>query len=101
MGFMESTTIVLPSTPADTRRPPLPLLAAVVPVAAGIVLWLVTGSLFALCFAALGPLMLVASCLDGLRTRRRERRRSEEENDAGWQHAEVELDRLHAQEHAD
>ncbi|WP_298867314.1 FtsK/SpoIIIE domain-containing protein [uncultured Microbacterium sp.] len=98
---MESTTIVLPSAPADTRRPPLPLLAAVVPVAAGIVLWLVTGSLFALCFAALGPLMLVASYVDGLRTRRRERRRGREESDAAWERAETELERLHAQEHAD
>ncbi len=101
MGGMESTTIVLPSAPADTRRPPLPLLAAVVPVAAGIVLWLVTGSLFALCFAALGPLMLVASYVDGLRTRRRERRRGREESDAAWERAETELERLHAQEHAD
>lgn len=101
MGGMESTTIVLPSAPADIRRPPLPLLAAVVPVAAGIVLWLVTGSLFALCFAALGPLMLVASYVDGLRTRLRERRRGREESDAAWERAETELERLHAQEHAD
>lgn len=101
MGGMESTTIVLPSAPADTRRPPLPLLAAVVPVAAGIVLWLVTGSLFALCFAALGPLMLVASYIDGLRTRGRDRRRHQAEADAGWERAESELERLHAREHTD
>jgi S-DNA-T family DNA segregation ATPase FtsK/SpoIIIE len=101
MGGMESTTIVLPSAPADTRRPPLPLLAAVVPIAAGIVLWLVTGSLFALSFAALGPLMLVASYVDGMRTRRRERRRGREENDAAWERAEAELEHLHAQEHAE
>ncbi|MGN7976785.1 FtsK/SpoIIIE domain-containing protein [Microbacterium sp. 22195] len=97
---MDATTIVLPAVPAEPRRPSLPLMAAVVPVVAGVVLWLVTGSLFALCFAALGPLMLVASFLDGLRTRGRERRRSQQEADAGWQRAEVELERLHAQEHA-
>ncbi|WP_292697886.1 FtsK/SpoIIIE domain-containing protein [Microbacterium sp. 69-10] len=97
---MDATTIVLPAVPAEPRRPSLPLMAAVVPVVAGVVLWLVTGSLFALCFAALGLLMLVASFLDGLRTRGRERRRSQQEADAGWQRAEAELERLHAQEHA-
>ena len=100
MVRMDATTIVLPAVPAEPRRPSLPLMAAVVPVVAGVVLWLVTGSLFALCFAALGPLMLVASFLDGLRTRGRERRRSQQEADAGWQRAEAELERLHAQEHA-
>src|SRR5690606_21845443 len=82
------------------RRPSLPLLAAVVPIIAGVVLWLVTGSLFALCFAALGPLMLGASFLDGLRTRGRERRRAEAESDAAWQRAERELEQLHSEEHA-
>lgn len=100
MVHMDATTIVLPSAPADARRPPLPLLAAVVPVVAGIVLWLITGSLFALCFAALGPLMLIASYADGLRARRRERRRVASEADAAWQRAEAELERLHAEEHA-
>ncbi len=100
MERMDATTIVLPSPPADARRPPLPLLAAVVPVAAGIVLWLVTGSLLALCFAALGPLMLLASYFDGRRARGRERRRADAEADAAWQRAETELERLHAQEHA-
>src|SRR5690606_18029010 len=90
----------LPSAPDDAGRPPLPLLAAVVPIIAGIVLWLVTGSLFALCFAALGPLMLVASFLDGLRTRGRDRRRAEAEAEAAWERAEAELERLHAEEHA-
>ena len=97
---MDVATIVLPAAPADARRPSLPLLAAVVPIIAGVVLWLVTGSLFALCFAALGPLMLVASFLDGLRTRGRDRRRAEAESDAAWQRAERELERLHAEEHA-
>lgn len=97
---MDATTIVLPAAPAETRRPGLPLLAAVVPIIAGVVLWLVTGSLFALCFAALGPLMLVASFLDGLRTRGRDRRRAEADSDAAWQRAERELEQLHREEHA-
>ncbi len=97
---MDATTIVLPAAPAEARRPSPPLLAAVVPIIAGVVLWLVTGSLFALCFAALGPLMLGASFLDGLRTRGRERRRAEAESDAAWQRAERELEQLHSEEHA-
>ncbi|MDR2999231.1 MAG: cell division protein FtsK, partial [Microbacterium sp.] len=98
---MEATTIVLPPSPAPPSRPSLPLLAAIVPVVAGVVLWAVTGSLFALCFAALGPLMLLASFLDGLRTRRRDRRRGEAETDAAWRRAEAELVELHARERAD
>ena len=97
---MDSTTIVLPAAPGEARRPQLPVLAAIVPVIAGVVLWLVTGSLFALCFAALGPLMLLASFFDGIRTRKKERRRAEGEADVAWQRAEAERERLHLQEHA-
>lgn len=100
MGRMDATTIVLPAAPAEPRRPPLPLLAAIVPVIAGVVLWLVTGSLFALCFAALGPLMLIASFLDGSRSRKKEARRAKVEVDAAWQRAEAERERLHVEEHA-
>lgn len=101
MGRMDATTIVLPAAPAEARRPPLPLLAAVVPVIAGVVLWLVTGSLFALCFAALGPLMLIASFADGMRSRRKDGRRARTEADAAWERAEAELVRLHLEEHTD
>lgn len=88
---MDPTSIVLPSSPPPARRAPLPFVAAVVPVAAGVVLWLVSGSLYALCFAALGPLMIAASVLDGARTRRRDRRREDAEAAAAWQSAEDEL----------
>ncbi|WP_309065189.1 FtsK/SpoIIIE domain-containing protein [Microbacterium sp.] len=97
---MDATTIVLPAAPAEPPRPGLPLLAATVPVIAGVVLWLITGSLYALGFAALGPLMLIASFLDGVRGRRRERRRAAAAADEAWQRAEAELRRLHAEEHA-
>lgn len=69
----------------------MPFAAAVIPVAAGVVLWLVSGSLYALCFAALGPLMLAASALDAARIRRRDRRRDEAAAAAVWQSAEEEL----------
>lgn len=78
----------------------MPLLAAIVPIIGGVALWLITGSVFALCFAALGPLMLLASFLDGMRTRRKERRLAEADSDEAWARAEAELLRLHAEEHA-
>lgn len=90
MVRMDSSPLVLPTAPAPARRPPLPFIAAVVPVAAGVVLWLVSGSLYALCFAALGPLMIFASLADGARNRRRERRVNAADLDAGWARAEEE-----------
>ncbi|KJQ53149.1 FtsK/SpoIIIE domain-containing protein [Microbacterium sp. SA39] len=88
---MEPLPIALPTAAAPVRRPSLPFMAAIVPIGAGVVLWLVTGSLFALCFAALGPLMLVASLWDSARSRRRERRRSDAEAAGAWSAAEEEL----------
>ncbi|MCK2036451.1 cell division protein FtsK [Microbacterium sp. SSW1-49] len=88
---MDAPPIVLPSAPASVRRAPLPFAAAIIPVAAGVVLWLVSGSLYALCFAALGPLMLAASAFDAARIRRRDRRRDEAESAAVWASAEEDL----------
>ncbi|CAH0128235.1 ESAT-6 secretion machinery protein EssC [Microbacterium oxydans] len=93
MVGMDSSPIPLPAAPAPTRRPPLPFIAAIVPVAAGVVLWLVTGSLYALCFAVLGPVMIAASLIDGVRVRRRERRANEADTEAAWVRAEEELAR--------
>lgn len=62
------------------------------------VLWLITGSVFALCFAALGPLMIVASLVDAARNRRRERRRSDAQAERQWAAAEEELVRRHQEE---
>lgn len=97
---MDSLPIVLPTAPASSRRPPLPFVAAIVPIAAGVVLWLVTGSFLALCFAALGPLMIAASLVDSARARRRERRRGEQQMEVAWAAAEAELVRRHHDERA-
>lgn len=97
---MDHLSITLPATPAPSRRPSLPFMAAIVPIAAGVVLWLVSGSVFALCFAALGPLMIVASLVDAARARRRDRRRSDAEAEEGWAAAESELVRRQAEERA-
>ncbi|MGN8027285.1 FtsK/SpoIIIE domain-containing protein [Microbacterium sp. 22242] len=81
-------TIVLPSPSAPPPRASLPLLAAVVPVVSGVVLFAVTRSPLSLCFAALGPVMILASFLDGLRQRRRALREARAEEAAAWQRAE-------------
>lgn len=75
-------------------------MAAIVPVAAGVVLWLVTGSLYALCFAALGPLMIAASLIDAARSRRRDRRRDDAETEQAWALAEQALRRRQREERA-
>lgn len=90
--------LTLPPTPEPARRPPIPKLAALVPVAAGIAMWAVTGSLLALCFAALGPLMMLASVADGIRQRRREQRRAEADAAEQWRRADAALARRHAAE---
>lgn len=68
------------------------------PVAAGIVLWMFTGSVISLCLAALGPLMMFASFADQARTRRREGRLASAETTRAWEQAEEELAALQVQE---
>src|SRR5690606_36921308 len=88
----------LPVPPTPAPRPPLPVLAALVPVAGAVVLWQVTGSAFALWFAALGPLMAVASLLDGLRSARRARRAAARDTATALDHAADALRRRHDRE---
>lgn len=97
-GGMDLEPLALPAAAEEPRRPAVPVLAAIVPIAGGVVLWLITGSVFSLCFAALGPLMIGASLIDGARTRRRERRQSEQEQIEGWRRVEAELRRRHRRE---
>lgn len=85
----------LPAPPPSPPRPALPIAAAIVPVIGAVVLWKVTGSPFALWFAALGPLMAGASFLDGLRTARRTKRRAVKDGARELGVLEGELDRRH------
>jgi len=65
-----------PESPAPYR---FPLLATLAPVVASVIIWQVTGSAFALIFAAIGPITAIASLVDSRlgsrRTLRRELRR--------------------------
>ncbi|QAY58689.1 cell division protein FtsK [Microbacterium protaetiae] len=64
----------LPDAPPPVRRSAIPLVASLVPVLAAVGLWLVTGTVTMLWFAALGPLIALASVADGARAARRQRR---------------------------
>ncbi|MGF6821441.1 S-DNA-T family DNA segregation ATPase FtsK/SpoIIIE [Microbacterium sp. ZKA21] len=97
---MTSDSIALPAAVPPPRRPPIPFVAALVPLAAGVVLWTVTGSILSLCFALLGPLMIFGSLLDGIRQRRRETKRLAAEAEAAWTRAEDELAERRRQESA-
>ncbi|WP_051191895.1 FtsK/SpoIIIE domain-containing protein [Microbacterium luticocti] len=66
----------LPTPAPPPRRSGVPLVASAVPVLGALALWLATGTVMMLWFAALGPLIAVASLLDARRTARRDRRRA-------------------------
>jgi len=64
----------LPSLPAPPPRTPFPVIAVVAPAVGAVVVSLVTGSLFVLVFAALSPIIAIATALDARRAARRHRR---------------------------
>ncbi|WP_022884203.1 FtsK/SpoIIIE domain-containing protein [Glaciibacter superstes] len=73
----------LPTRPADPAPAPFPVIASVAPLVVSGVIWAITGSAFVLLFAALGPVIAVASLLDG----RRSNRRNQKKDAAEYQHA--------------
>lgn len=88
----------LPAAVPAPGRPALPLAAAIVPVVGAVILWRITGSTFALWFAALGPLMATAGFLDGLRTNRRAQRRARRDQAAALTALRSEIERRHDDE---
>lgn len=47
--------LTLPAAPAERKKATIPLAAAVVPILGGVGMFVMTGSVIALMFAALGP----------------------------------------------
>ncbi|PZU47881.1 MAG: cell division protein FtsK [Microbacterium sp.] len=88
----------LPAAPAVPARPALPIAAAIVPVIGAVVLWRVTGSAYALWFAALGPLMAGAGLVDGWRTARGAKRRARREAAAEIKALDADVTRRHDDE---
>ncbi|NQX03940.1 hypothetical protein HQQ82_03905 [Rathayibacter sp. VKM Ac-2856] len=67
-----------PTPPRVPPRPPFPWIAALTPVLSSLVLYALTSSPYTLALAALGPLVALASFLEGARLRRRTARREAE-----------------------
>ncbi len=67
-------------------------------MAGAVAMWLLTGYVMMLCFAAIGPLMVLASLIDGARNRRKERRRATRELSAACATAREELSERHSRE---
>lgn len=92
--------LALPPSPPEPSRPGFPLLATLAPVIGALALWAVTGSIFSLMFAALGPIVAVASVFDARRQSRRQRRRAEHDRDVRLDDLTAEIDARHARERA-
>jgi S-DNA-T family DNA segregation ATPase FtsK/SpoIIIE len=91
-------TFSLPPAASTPARTTVPFVALVVPIVGAVAMWLVTGSAFALWFAALGPLTAVAALLDGRRSARRGQRRAGNERRAAADAVREEIRRAHSEE---
>ncbi|MDL5353017.1 FtsK/SpoIIIE domain-containing protein [Microbacterium sp. zg-YB36] len=92
--------LTLPVAAEPAPRPALPVVSALLPVAAAVGLWAVTGSVFSLWFAALGPLLAGGAALDGLRSARRDRRRARQRHERARAETIDALEARHAGERA-
>jgi S-DNA-T family DNA segregation ATPase FtsK/SpoIIIE len=70
-GGAEDDALTLPDAWAPPPRPPVPLVASLVPLGGALVLWGVTGSPMMLWFALLGPLIAAGTVLDAARAARK------------------------------
>ncbi|RNE63676.1 FtsK/SpoIIIE domain-containing protein [Cryobacterium tepidiphilum] len=64
-------TFHLPAAPPAPARPPFPVVATLAPLAVSALIFAITGSAYVLLFAALGPVIAVATIFDGRRAVRR------------------------------
>lgn len=97
---VDDEPLTLPAAWTPPPRPPIPLVAAVVPVVGAVGLWLVTGSVLSLWLAVLGPLIAVATLLDARRAARRDRRRADAESAGARARVASAIDARHARERA-
>ncbi len=100
MSVRSTRPIVIP---APTPLPPLPTIPfalAAIPVLGAGIMWVVTGSMFALWFAALGPLMVAGTVVEGRWARRRARKRNSRERRDVLARAQREIDDAHERERA-
>ncbi|MCP2368347.1 S-DNA-T family DNA segregation ATPase FtsK/SpoIIIE [Agromyces flavus] len=91
-------TLVLPPAAAEPARAGFPWIASTAPVAAAIAIWAITGSAFALVFAALGPVVAFATMLDARRIGARARRRALADRADAIARLRIEVEARHATE---
>ncbi|MBV0895296.1 FtsK/SpoIIIE domain-containing protein [Microbacterium sp. NC79] len=92
--------LTLPAPPEPRKRSAIPLAAAVVPILGGLGMYALTQSVIALMFAALGPVMLVATMLDAARGKRADARRYRKEIRRASADLTVHIDAQHEAERA-
>ncbi|MDR5701311.1 FtsK/SpoIIIE domain-containing protein [Agromyces aerolatus] len=92
--------LALPPSPPDEPRAGFPWLASGAPVVGAFALWALTGSPLALAFAALGPVVALASMIDGRRHAAARRRRGSAERLTALDELQREIARRHADERA-
>jgi S-DNA-T family DNA segregation ATPase FtsK/SpoIIIE len=90
--------VVLPRPPQPSPPHSFPFLATLAPVIASLALWSITSSPFALMFAALGPVIAIASVGDAGITSRRARRKENERFERDRAATRSAIDRIHARE---
>lgn len=91
-----SMPVSLPPHPPEPASAGFPVLATIAPIAGAVVLFAVTGSPFTLAFAALGPLVAVASVFDARRQARRARRRGAAARAVQLESVRAEIEERHA-----
>lgn len=90
--------LALPPAPPSEHRAGFPWFASVAPIIGALALWTMTGSPFALAFAALGPIVALASLADGRRHAGRARARWRSERRAALDELRREVAARHAAE---
>ncbi|ANJ27562.1 FtsK/SpoIIIE domain-containing protein [Agromyces aureus] len=90
--------LTLPAVVPEPTPTGFPFLAALAPVVGAVVLWLVTHSVISLAFAVLGPVLAVATVLDGRRQVRRSVRRANEERIAAFARLRADVGVRHEEE---
>jgi S-DNA-T family DNA segregation ATPase FtsK/SpoIIIE len=90
-----SSRITIPRLPDESAPHRFPIFATIAPVVASVALWAVTRSVYALAFAALGPVIAVASGLDARLQRRRTAAREAERFARDCEAARLAISRAH------
>jgi len=85
----------LPATVPEPTPPGFPFIAAIAPVVGAVVLWTITGSVISLAFAVLGPVLAIATVLDGRRQARRAVRRASVDRESAFARLRTEVGLRH------